>query len=52
MAACRQVAAAADRLAQAKYGAGEIAARRALEAAGRKLGTTMRKHGRWTGEAG
>ncbi|WP_421912751.1 hypothetical protein [Mesorhizobium sp.] len=46
MEACRQVAVAADRLAQAKYTAGEPAAHRALERAGKLLGRVMRKHGR------
>lgn len=46
MEACRQVAGAADRLAQAKYGAGEIAARQSLERAATVLGRAMRKHGR------
>ncbi|MER9130697.1 hypothetical protein [Mesorhizobium sp. M0768] len=46
MEACRQVASATDRLAQAKFGAGEIAARKSLERAGTILGRVMRKHGR------
>jgi hypothetical protein len=46
MEACRQVASASDRLAQAKFGAGEIAARKSLERAGTLLGRTMRKYGR------
>ncbi|TIR00846.1 hypothetical protein [Mesorhizobium sp.] len=46
MEACRQVASAADRLAQAKYGVGEIAARKSLERAATILGRAMRKHGR------
>lgn len=46
MEACRQVANAADRLAQAKFGVGEIAARKSLERAATFLGRAMRKHGR------
>ncbi|RWF02980.1 hypothetical protein [Mesorhizobium sp.] len=46
MEACRQVASAADRLAQAKFGVGEIAARKSLERAATFLGRAMRKHGR------
>jgi len=46
MEACRLVARAADRLEQAKYGIGEVAARRELEKAARTLGRAMRKHGR------
>ncbi|MBZ9719117.1 hypothetical protein LB519_14810 [Mesorhizobium sp. AD1-1] len=46
MEACRQVAAASDRLALAKFGAGEIAARKSLERAGALLGRTMHKYGR------
>ncbi|MCF6111982.1 hypothetical protein [Mesorhizobium muleiense] len=46
MEACRQVASAADRLAQAKFGTGEIAARKSLERAATFLGRAMRKHGR------
>ncbi|RWO29596.1 MAG: hypothetical protein EOS10_22390 [Mesorhizobium sp.] len=46
MEACRQVANAADRLAQAKFGVGEIAARKSLERAANFLGRAMRKHGR------
>lgn len=46
MEACRQVASAADRLAQAKFGAGEIAARKSLERAAKVLGRAMRKYGR------
>ncbi|BAB54378.1 hypothetical protein [Mesorhizobium japonicum] len=46
MEACRQVASAADRLAQAKYGVGEISARKSLERAATVLGRAMRKHGR------
>ncbi|TPM41560.1 hypothetical protein [Mesorhizobium sp. B2-3-4] len=46
MQACRTVAAAADRLAQAKYGPGEIAARKSLENAATKLRRAMERHGR------
>jgi hypothetical protein len=46
MEACRVVARAADRLEQAKYGIGEVAARRELERAAHILGRAMRKHGR------
>lgn len=46
MAACREVAEAADKLAQAKYGIGEIAARVKLERAGGHLGRVMKKYGR------
>ncbi|QKC83254.1 hypothetical protein [Mesorhizobium sp. NZP2077] len=46
MAACLEVAEAADRLAQAKYGIGEIVARTKLERAGAHLGRVMKKHGR------
>ncbi len=46
MEACRQVANAVDKLAQAKFGVGEISARRSLERAATVLGKTMRKHGR------
>ncbi|RUU48059.1 hypothetical protein EOD08_04095 [Mesorhizobium sp. M6A.T.Ca.TU.002.02.2.1] len=46
MEACRQVANAADKLAQAKFGVGEIAARKSLERAATYLGRAMRKHGR------
>lgn len=46
MEACRLVAEAADRLAQAKFGIGEIAARKSLERAANNLGRTMRKYGR------
>ncbi|MER9710192.1 hypothetical protein NKJ13_07970 [Mesorhizobium sp. M0174] len=46
MEACRQVANAADTLAQAKFGVGEIAARKSLERAATFLGRAMRKHGR------
>lgn len=48
-AACRAVAAAADRLAQAKFSGAEPAARMSLERAGKHLGAVMRKHGRYTG---
>lgn len=46
MEACRLVARAVDRLEQAKYGLGEVSARRALEKAAHDLGRAMRKHGR------
>jgi hypothetical protein len=46
MKACRAVAAAADRLAQAKYGSGEIPARKSLEAAANTLRRAMERHGR------
>lgn len=46
MAACREVAEAADKLAQAKYGIGEIVARTKLERAGAHLGRVMKKYGR------
>ena len=47
MAACRKVALAADRLAQAKFsGAGEIAARQALIRTATTLGNVMKRHGR------
>jgi hypothetical protein len=46
MKACRVVASAADRLAQAKYGPGEIAARKSLENAANGLRRAMCRHGR------
>ncbi|TIX73965.1 MAG: hypothetical protein E5V25_04075 [Mesorhizobium sp.] len=46
MKACRMVASAADRLAQAKYGPGEIAARKSLENAANGLRRAMERHGR------
>ena len=46
MEACRLVAKTVDRLADAKYGPGEIKARRELEKAALNLGRAMRKHGR------
>lgn len=46
MEACRLVARAVDRLEQAKYAVGEVAARRELEKAAHNLGRAMRKHGR------
>ncbi|MER8560159.1 hypothetical protein [Mesorhizobium sp. M0578] len=46
MEACRKVASAADALAHAKFGVGEIAARKSLERAATFLGRAMRKHGR------
>lgn len=46
MEACRLVARAVDRLSQAKYGLGEVTARRELEKAAFNLGRAMRKHGR------
>lgn len=46
MQACRSVAQAADRLAQVKYGPGEIAARKSLENAATKLRRAMERHGR------
>lgn len=50
--ACRMVAEAADRLAQARYTQAEIPARRALERAALSLRRAMEKHGRWPGEGG
>ncbi|TPI39298.1 hypothetical protein FJW07_14045 [Mesorhizobium sp. B3-1-9] len=49
MEACRMVASAADGLAHAKFGPGEIAARKSLERAATVLGRAMRKHGRMPG---
>ncbi|TPN79979.1 hypothetical protein [Mesorhizobium sp. B1-1-2] len=46
MQACREVAEAADRLAQAKFGIGELAARTKMERAGAHLGRVMKKYGR------
>ncbi len=46
MEACRLVARAADRLEQAKFGPGEVTARRELEKAAHNLGRAMRKYGR------
>lgn len=46
MKACRVVASAADRLAQAKYSPGEIAARKSLETAANGLRRAMERHGR------
>lgn len=47
VAACRQVAAATDRLAAAQFSGGpEIPARQALERACKKLSAVMHRHGR------
>ncbi|MDZ5697827.1 hypothetical protein [Chelativorans sp. M5D2P16] len=52
MRACRKVAEASDRLAQAKFSSGEIPARQALERAAQNLQRVMRKHGRMPGAEG
>ena len=46
MEACRRVAAASDRLAEAKFTSGEPSARVSLEKAAAALHRAMRKHGR------
>ncbi|RUU24988.1 MAG: hypothetical protein EOQ98_19290 [Mesorhizobium sp.] len=44
MAACREVGAAVDRLEQAKFGPGEIPARKALERSAKRLRTVLERH--------
>ncbi len=46
MAVCRKVANAVDRLVQAKYGPGEIAARQHLERTAKEMRTILRRHKR------
>jgi transposase len=51
MEACRRVAAAADRLAQARFsGVQELAARKQVETEAARLKRAMQRHGRYTGD--